>query len=291
MEETVETSPLLFVENIVVSRRAWTRPLTSRRRADMGQLWMSLACDLPQEVSRGVDGSGGCVRGCDTNSRPSAWLWQLRRTTARSRTPPHGDRRPAPEPGRWRSKFRKSAYGHRRLLHRGRGRAPTRPLACPYWLGRRVRWSTPPPSPSSHGLSWRRRGRPRRRSRRQRGGRRRPRRKQRGWSFARCSPCLGLAARPSTRAGSTQSPSCLPRRQGGRGRRRGRSGCRSVPRDILLPPVFALGNLDIILRALRSGSLLFGVLVLLGSTVDTVLASVLTCVEFLPYFLRVGLGS
>ena len=32
---------------------------------------------------------------------------------------PTGDRRPAPEPGRWRSKPRTTAYGHRRLLHRG----------------------------------------------------------------------------------------------------------------------------------------------------------------------------
>ena len=85
--------------------------------------WMSLAGDPPQGESRGVDGSGGCVRGGDTNSRPSAWLWPLRRTTARSRTPHHGDRRPAPEPGRWRSKVRTSAYGHRRLFHGGRGLA------------------------------------------------------------------------------------------------------------------------------------------------------------------------
>ena len=77
--------------------------------------------------------------------------------------------------------------------------------------------------------------------------------------------------------------------QRGRGRRRGRSGCRSPPRDILFLPVFALGNLDIILRALCSGSLLFSALVLLGSTVDTVLVSVLRGFGFLPYFLRVGL--
>ena len=45
------------------------------------------------------------------------------------------------------------------------------------------------------------------------------------------------------------------------------------------------------LRAVRSGSLLFSILVLPGSTVDTVLVSVLRGFGFLPYFLRFGLGS
>ena len=52
-----------------------------------------------------------------------------------------------------------------------------------------------------------------------------------------------------------RSSAPLPRQGGGRGRRGGRSGCRSPPRDILFLPELALGNLDIILRALRSGSL------------------------------------
>ena len=40
-------------------------------------------------------------------------------------------------------------------------RDTTQPSACPYWMGRRVGWSTLPPPPSSHGLSSRRRGRTR----------------------------------------------------------------------------------------------------------------------------------
>ena len=57
------------------------------------------------------------------------------------------------------------------------------------------------------------------------------------------------------------------------------------------PSGIRTGKSGIILRALHSGSLLFSVLVLLGSTVDTVLVSVLRGFGFLPYFLRVGLGS
>ena len=70
------------------------------------------------------------------SSRPSAWPWQLLSTTVLvrrkrwrcSRTAPHDDRRPAPEPGRWRSKLRTTANGHRRLLYRERGQASSRSL-------------------------------------------------------------------------------------------------------------------------------------------------------------------
>ena len=73
---------------------------------------------------------------------------------------------------------------------------------------------------------------------------------------------------PSRRKGQSRSVTWLPRdlsaphwrtlrpKQWRRKRRRGggRSGCRSLPRDILLPPVLTLGNLNIIPRALRSGT-------------------------------------
>ena len=81
-----------------------------------------------------------------------------------------------------------------------------------------------------------------RKRRKQRGERRTPQSKQRGRSFARCSPCLGHAARPSTRAGSTQSPSCLPRRHGGRGRR-GRS-------DVFLAFLFMVADVPVIIQLL-----------------------------------------
>ena len=48
-------------------------------------------------------------------------------------------------------------------LRRG---TPTRPLACLYWLGRRVRGSTPLHSPASYSAPWRTRGRTRRRRKR-----------------------------------------------------------------------------------------------------------------------------
>ena len=41
-------------------------------------------------VSHGDGESGGCVRGGDTNSGPSAWPWSLQHITVRSRTAPHG---------------------------------------------------------------------------------------------------------------------------------------------------------------------------------------------------------
>ena len=106
-----------------------------------------------------------------------------------------------------------------------------------------------------------------------------------------CSLSRSSSGRRRSGPGFVSSSAPLPRQGGGRGRRGGRSGCRSPPRDILFLPEFELRNLDIILRALRSGSLLFCVLVLLGSTVDTVLVSVLRGFGFLPHFLRVGLGS
>ena len=81
----------------------------------------------------GDDASGGCARCFGTRSRLSAWPWQLlpttvlvRRRRCRCRTAPHGDRRPPPGPGRWRSKLRTPACGHRRLLHRECGRASLR---------------------------------------------------------------------------------------------------------------------------------------------------------------------
>ena len=84
--------------------------------------------------------------------------------------------------GRWRSTRRTPAYGHRRLLHRGSGRAScrspgrsgatapcgapqgtaSRPLACRYWLGRRERQWTLLLSLSSSSLPSRK-GRERRR--------------------------------------------------------------------------------------------------------------------------------
>ena len=47
--------------------------------------------------------------------------WQLRHTTVRSRTPPHGARRQAPRPERERSASSTTAYGHRSDLSRGCG--------------------------------------------------------------------------------------------------------------------------------------------------------------------------
>ena len=44
--------------------------------------------------------SDGCEVPGGTSSSASPWLWQLQHTTVRSRTPPHGDRRQAPEPVR-----------------------------------------------------------------------------------------------------------------------------------------------------------------------------------------------
>ena len=77
--------------------------------------------------------------------------------------------------GRWRSKFRTSACGRRRLLQQRSGRASLRspgrsgataacgapqetacrPSPCRLWQGRQERRWTPPLSPSSLGLSWR----------------------------------------------------------------------------------------------------------------------------------------
>ena len=84
----------------------------------------------PRELLGGED-SGGCVRCSGTNSRPSAWPWQLLSTTVLvrrrrwrcSRTAPHGDRRPPPGPGRRWCTTRTTPYGDRRHHLRGCGPA------------------------------------------------------------------------------------------------------------------------------------------------------------------------
>ena len=82
----------------------------------------------PRELL-GVEESGGCVRCSGTNSRLSAWLWQLHSTTVLDRrrnrwscssTPPNGDRGPAPEPGRVRCTRSTTLHGDRTHLTRGR---------------------------------------------------------------------------------------------------------------------------------------------------------------------------
>ena len=66
------------------------------------------------------ESSDDCARGGDTSSSRS-----LRPCPRSSTIQPCGDRR-RPVSGRWRSKLRTSAYGHRRLLHRVSGRASLR---------------------------------------------------------------------------------------------------------------------------------------------------------------------
>ena len=62
--------------------------------------FMAESSDPQVEASQGDGGSGGCVRGTDTNSRPSAWFWLLLHTTVHSRVALQGERGPPPEPGR-----------------------------------------------------------------------------------------------------------------------------------------------------------------------------------------------
>ena len=125
---------------------------------------------------RGDDESGGCVRCSGTNSRPSAWLWQLLSTTVLVRrrkrwscssTPPHGDRPQAPEPGRVRCTRSTTLHGDRTHLTRGsgpavpltRGRSGATAACAPQvtacraspWQGRQVRRSMISPSASSSG--------------------------------------------------------------------------------------------------------------------------------------------
>ena len=105
--------------------------------------------------------SDGSVSGFATSGSPSRWLWQKRLTTQL-----HGDRRLPQPSGRWRSKLRTTAYGHRRLFHRGCGQASSRSLGrsgvtapCGTPPGKLLSWwwrrwlaatkLTPPPSPSS----------------------------------------------------------------------------------------------------------------------------------------------
>ena len=77
--------------------------------------------------SRSDEESGGCVCGGNTNSRPSAWPWSLQHITVRSRTAPHGDRRP---PGRVRCTRRTTLHGARTHLTQLRGQAS---LEAFYW--------------------------------------------------------------------------------------------------------------------------------------------------------------
>ena len=84
-----------------------------------------------------VAGSGACARGCDASSTTFAWLWQLHSTTVLvlgrrrwrcSRTPPYGDRRPAPERGRVRWSARRTTCRGTRSLHlpgRGQSSSPS----------------------------------------------------------------------------------------------------------------------------------------------------------------------
>ena len=65
--------------------------------------------------------SGGCEVPGGTSSSASPWLWQLRHTTVRSRTPPYGDRSQAPEPKRGKSARSTKPYGDRRDFPRGCG--------------------------------------------------------------------------------------------------------------------------------------------------------------------------
>ena len=66
-------------------------------------------------------GSVDCVRGGATNNKSICWQRCPNTRTQRwtPRTTANGHRRQSPAPGRWRSKLRTPAYGHRRLLHRG----------------------------------------------------------------------------------------------------------------------------------------------------------------------------
>ena len=65
--------------------------------------------------------SGGCEVPGGTSSSASPWLWQLRHTTVRSRTPPYGDRSQAPEPKRGKSAGSTKPYGDRRDFTQGCG--------------------------------------------------------------------------------------------------------------------------------------------------------------------------
>ena len=122
--------------------------------------------------------SDGCEVPGGTSSSASLFPWQLRRTTARSRTALHGARRQPPGPGRWRSARRTTRHGDRRLLHQGRGQASSRSLgrrgvtaACgtprrthlSSWWRRsqllRLTASTLPRSPSSQTARWKPGGR------------------------------------------------------------------------------------------------------------------------------------
>ena len=80
--------------------------------------WKSNAWRAAAQEVLAAEGSDASVRCYGTNGWQSRWLWQKRRTT------PHEDRSLPQSSGRWRSTRRTPAYGHRRLLHRGRGRHP-----------------------------------------------------------------------------------------------------------------------------------------------------------------------
>ena len=89
------------------------------------------------------------------------------------------------------------------------------------WLVRRRRCWTPPPSPSSHRLSWRRRRRPRWRRKSGRGGRG-GRRRSACWRSTGGSATICRSLLPSTRLGRSGPVALRPLLgRGGRGKRRG----------------------------------------------------------------------
>ena len=153
----------------------------------------------------GVDGATGAARrrrerrllmpgGMSSSASPRPW--QLRRTTTRSRTVLHGARRQPPGQGGGGAREHRSATANGasstgsgqaslRSLGRSVETAPSgtpqgtaqRPSPCLYWLGRQVKPSIAPPSPSSLPRRWRSRGRKRRSDRRSRKRRNRCRRR------------------------------------------------------------------------------------------------------------------
>ena len=117
--------------------------------------WRSMA----QSPPRGGGGSDGCARGSNTSGRPSQWPWQKRCTTQLQ-----GDRRlPGPEvrPGVLEDPEPRRETEHE-LYAAPRGPKPPSPgvpsLAAPLLAGQATEvLDASTLSPSSHGLSWRRR--------------------------------------------------------------------------------------------------------------------------------------
>ena len=79
---------------------------------------------------RGGGGSDGCEVPGGTSSSASPWLWQLQHTTVRSRTPPCGERTPAPEPGRVRCSRRTKRHGDTSPADATRSPVGARATAC-----------------------------------------------------------------------------------------------------------------------------------------------------------------